>query len=229
MLAPAPPSLRHVRKLISKSQMTTPCRDKTVSRLPNAKPSRCAVPILYLVRLTMTPPYDHTANHAFDAAALISSAPSKFVPCSLPRAPATHARATLSLDTGGDSATCSSRRGREEQMVNSKYNNKVALSSYQGDGGHYRVEFVAVMSLAAPAPTVSSFFAGRTGARRRATYPSPSLHSPFKNSFQRQRIRLHTDKSSSSQAQSVASVSTGLTKMCPPPRQCAALQPVSIP
>lgn len=46
-------------------------------------------------------------DHAFDAAALISSAPSKFVPCSLPKAPATQASATLSLDTGGDSATCS--------------------------------------------------------------------------------------------------------------------------
>lgn len=51
--------------------------------------------------------YAETIDQAFAAAALISSAPSKFVPCSLPRAPATHASATLSLDTGGDSATCS--------------------------------------------------------------------------------------------------------------------------
>lgn len=44
--------------------------------------------------------------HACLAAALISSAPSKLDPCNLPNAPATHASATLSLDTGGDKATC---------------------------------------------------------------------------------------------------------------------------
>lgn len=66
-------------------------------------------------------------HQAFDAAALISSAPSKVVPCSLPSAAATHANATLSLDTGGDSATCSDdtvRRGRSQKETHKREQSK---------------------------------------------------------------------------------------------------------
>lgn len=56
-------------------------------------------------------------NHAWEAAALISSAPSKVVPCRRPNAPATHARATASLDTGGDSATCRGDGGGDTDDV----------------------------------------------------------------------------------------------------------------
>lgn len=72
-------------------------------------------------------------DHAFDAAALISSAPSKLVPCSLPKAPAAQASATLSLDTGGDSATCSNT-AIEHDISMSKNVSERASDSTQGNG-----------------------------------------------------------------------------------------------